>query len=57
MLNILQEGDPYTNVSELTNNSAPLNVLYFTAIGGLMKDDCPTFSNWQIPMSISIKLM
>ena len=31
MLNILQEGDPYTNVSELTNNSAPLNVLYFTA--------------------------
>ena len=31
MLNTLQEGDPYTNVSELTNNSAPLNVLYFTA--------------------------
>jgi len=31
MLHILQEGDPYSNVSELTNNSGALNVLYFTA--------------------------
>jgi thiol-disulfide isomerase/thioredoxin len=31
MLTILQEGQNYSNVSELTNNSAPLNVLYFTA--------------------------
>ena len=31
MLHVLQEGDTFSNVAELTNNSAPLNVLYFTA--------------------------
>ena len=31
MLHILQEGDPYNRIEELTNNSAQLNVLYFTA--------------------------
>ena len=31
MLHILQEGDTFSSVAELTNNSAPLNVLYFTA--------------------------
>lgn len=31
MLTVLQEGQEYSNVAELTNNSAPLNVLYFTA--------------------------
>ena len=31
MLVVLQEGQNVSNYSELTNNSAPLNVLYFTA--------------------------
>ena len=31
MLTVLEEGQDYSNVTELTNNSAPLNVLYFTA--------------------------
>jgi thiol-disulfide isomerase/thioredoxin len=31
MLIILEEGQNYSNVTELTNNSAQLNVLYFTA--------------------------
>ena len=31
MLKELQEGENFSNVTELTNNSAKLNVLYFTA--------------------------
>lgn len=31
MLKELQEGEEYSQVSELVNNSAPLNILYFTA--------------------------